>query len=81
VIERFYFAKKFYKPNDFKRFVQALSRVRAEKSESLDYILLFGTKKESEEILQNYLNQTNDIEKVALISVYLKIFSEQSKIR
>jgi hypothetical protein len=80
VIERFYFAKKFYKPNDFKRFVQAL-RVRAEKSESLDYILLFGTKKESEEILQNYLNQTNDIEKVALISVYLKIFSEQSKIR
>lgn len=43
--------------------------------ENLNYVLLFGNRKESEIILQNYLDRTSDIEKVALISVYLKTFS------
>lgn len=45
----------------------------------LDYIILFGARKESEQILQNYIDQTNDIEKVAVICVVLKILVEAAK--
>ena len=74
--DRFAFAKKFLTPKKFEQFKDKI-RENVEKSEELDFILLFGKQKESEAILQNYLNRTNDIQKVAIISLYLKYSSER----
>lgn len=40
---------------------------------------MFGTNKISEVILQNYIDETNQIQKAAIVSVYLKNFLEQNK--
>lgn len=40
----------------------------------LEYILLFGTRKESEVILQNYVDETGELQKAAVVSVYLRLF-------
>lgn len=46
----------------------------------MDYIILFGTRRESEVILQNYIDETGEVQKTAVVSVYLRLFLEQSKI-
>ena len=46
----------------------------------MEYILLFGTRKESEVILQNYVDETGELQKAAVVSVYLRLFLEQGKI-
>ena len=52
---------------------------KAVKRDELDNILLFGKSDESEKILQKYLDQTNDIRKVAIISVFLVGFSHEEE--
>ncbi len=41
--------------------------------------MLFGTRKESEQILQNFIDETNDIEKTGVACVVLKMLVEGGK--
>ena len=46
----------------------------------LEDVVLFGARKESEVILQNYIDQTSDLEGAAIVSVYLRLFLEQGRL-
>lgn len=58
IVDRFFYAKKFYRNEDFEVLKKQLLDNYA-KNWILDYIILYGTRKESEQILQNFIDQTN----------------------
>ncbi len=60
IIERFLYAKKYFSQDNFELFKQII-KSKLHSLQQIDYILLFGNKKESEIILQNYLDQTSNI--------------------
>lgn len=43
-------------------------------------VVLFGARKESQVILQNYIDKTNDLQSAAVLSVYLKLFLQQGRL-
>ena len=79
IVDRFLYARKFYRSEDFEHFKTRLTEGYTQLSR-LEDVLLFGTRKESEVVLQNYIDRTNDIEGAAVVSVYLKLFVEQGRL-
>jgi hypothetical protein len=79
ITDRFFYARRFCRSEDFEQFKAGLIDNYATFWE-LDYIVLFGTRRESEVILQNYVDETGELQKAAVVSVYLRLFLEQGKI-